>query len=662
MPKVPYLITSFATGEISRKQEGHIGTQGYQSALRTAENVFITPNAEGRPGTVYVGTTENTAEKCRLFPFERADGTSYVIEMTNSNARFYKSNARLTGGTTDIAIPTALTDAQLFDLHYSQVGDVIYFVTARNVARMFKITYTSDTSWAADVVTITPTVSITYNTSAPNAPSVIALHEQRLVIGGDNATPTRVLGSVVNNYENFSVSASPVADEFWDYKVPGGGGGLWLLAWTGLLWGGGTEEYSFGTDVITPVTLPNLKRQSKYGSSRIQPVLAQNTGIFVQSGGKRVREVVFSNDLQAYIAPDLTAISQDITGAGGLTDMALQESPTSVLWCVRSDGQMALLNSNESGTRGWSRCVTRSGDSFESVAVIRNGAEDQVWVSVKRSVNGSETRYIEYFNVRDFGTDQADAIYLDSSVTFDGGAAKTITGITKADPPVVTSATHGLATGDFVRIEDVVGMTELNTLHDGVFYITKIDANTFSLQDPIGLADISTAGFGAYVSGGTATQVKKVITGLGHLENESCGVLADGGAHPDRTPNGSGEVTLQEYHNTVHVGLRYNQDVEPAPIEPPEAAGRSANLARIRIKVSDTLGLSVGPDSSNLSPIIFRDVDDPLSTPPSLFTGIKKKNIKGKYACPASIFVRQSDPLPMTILGISCDVEINDVV
>lgn len=660
MPKVPYIITSFTTGEVSRKTEGRIDAALYRSALRTGENVFILPHGgvEGRPGTVYVGTVENTAEKSRLFPFERADGTSYVVEMSNSNARFYKSGARLTGGTTDISIPAALTDAQSFGLHFAQVGDVIYFVTARNVARMFKITYSSDTSWAAAAVGLS---NITYNTSAPNAPSIIAVHEQRLVIGGDSASPDIVNGSIVNDYEDFDPGGGGTADQAYLWRVPGGGGGLWLLAWTGLLWGGTNEEYSFGTDVITPTSLPNLKKQSRYGSSRIQPVVMQNTGIFVQVGNKRVREIVFSNDLQAYTAPDLTALSEDITGTGGITDMALQNSPSSVLWCVRSDGQIALLNSTEDGQRGWTRCVTRAGDTFESVAVIRNGTEDQVWVTVKRSINGSTTRYVEYFNVRDFGTDQADAIYLDCSVTFDGGAALDIEGITQADPAVVTITDHGLLSDQWVRLEDVGGMAELNTLHDGVFRITKLSDDTFSLQDPADTTDIDSTGFTAYTSGGTAQRVAKTLTNAVHLANEECGVLADGGVHPDVTPNASGEYTLQAYHNVVQIGLKYDQNVEPVPVEPLEAAGRTANLARVRVKLYNTLGLSVGPDTDHLKAIIFRGVDDPLSTAPSLFTGIKEVSISGKYSVPASLYMRQSSPLPMTILGVSCDVEINDV-
>jgi hypothetical protein len=75
----------------------------------------------------------------------------------------------------------------------------------------------------------------------------------------------------------------------------------------------------------------------------------------------------------------------------------------------------------------------------------------------------------------------------------------TITGISQADPGVVTSVGHGYLTDYLVKIEDVVGMTELN---ERVFEITKADADTFSLNG------IDTSIYTAYTSGGTAVRME----------------------------------------------------------------------------------------------------------------------------------------------------------
>jgi len=73
-----------------------------------------------------------------------------------------------------------------------------------------------------------------------------------------------------------------------------------------------------------------------------------------------------------------------------------------------------------------------------------------------------------------------------------------ITGITEADPGVVSDTAHGLSTGDVVRIEDVVGMTEVN---DTEFQITRVDADSFSIG-------VDTTGYTEYTSGGTWTKVE----------------------------------------------------------------------------------------------------------------------------------------------------------
>ncbi|MDA9120190.1 hypothetical protein N9J83_08655 [Opitutales bacterium] len=66
-----------------------------------------------------------------------------------------------------------------------------------------------------------------------------------------------------------------------------------------------------------------------------------------------------------------------------------------------------------------------------------------------------------------------------------------ITGASNAAPIVITSTAHGLSTGDAISVSGVAG----NTAANGVFTITKVDDNSFSLNGATGNA--------AYTSGGT---------------------------------------------------------------------------------------------------------------------------------------------------------------
>lgn len=67
----------------------------------------------------------------------------------------------------------------------------------------------------------------------------------------------------------------------------------------------------------------------------------------------------------------------------------------------------------------------------------------------------------------------------------------TITAASNASPIVVTSAGHNRQTGDVLKITGVLG----NTATNGTFTVTKVDANSFSLN--------GSSGNGAYSSGGT---------------------------------------------------------------------------------------------------------------------------------------------------------------
>lgn len=84
-----------------------------------------------------------------------------------------------------------------------------------------------------------------------------------------------------------------------------------------------------------------------------------------------------------------------------------------------------------------------------------------------------------------------------SAAAWHTGSARTISGITRANPAVVTSAGHGFSNGDTVYIRNVNGMTQVN---NGVFTVANAAANTFQLQG------VNSSSYNSYSSGGTATE------------------------------------------------------------------------------------------------------------------------------------------------------------
>lgn len=96
---------------------------------------------------------------------------------------------------------------------------------------------------------------------------------------------------------------------------------------------------------------------------------------------------------------------------------------------------------------------------------------------------------------------------IDTSVnTLSAGTA--ITNISNANPPRVTSANHGLVTGDIVRIYNVTGAQQLGGFD---ILVTRIDANNFDLTSMNPIATAAAPGANALVRkvGNESTWVPK---------------------------------------------------------------------------------------------------------------------------------------------------------
>jgi hypothetical protein len=99
-----------------------------------------------------------------------------------------------------------------------------------------------------------------------------------------------------------------------------------------------------------------------------------------------------------------------------------------------------------------------------------------------------------------------------SDAAWSTGPARNISGVTRANPAVVTAHGHGFSNGDTVYIRNVNGMTQVN---NRVFTVANATANTFQLQG------VNSNGYNNYSSGGAATECRNStcsveVTASGH--------------------------------------------------------------------------------------------------------------------------------------------------
>jgi len=491
-------------------------------------------------------------------------------------------------------------------------------------------------------------------------PSCGTFFEQRLAAAGTNNNPQTIHLSHVSDYDNFAIDTDDDSAGI-EYTIASNrvDRTRWLFGQDYLMIGTVGGIFKMGaSSAEDPITQTNVvcKKQISAGVKNIEPQKVADALLWVTRSGRSVKQIVYSFETDKYIAPDMTRVSKHIAmgatlATSGIVDMDIQSEPLPILWAVRADGQLiGMTYEVQEEIYAWFRIVTDG--SFESVAVISDeNEEDQIWVIVNRTIGGSTKRYVEYFKPMEFFSQIKDCFFVHSGLTWDGGDAEDIEGITNADPAVVTITGHSFENGDKIRIKDVEGMTEVNQGLDSAYTVANKAANTLELSG------INSSGWGTYTSGGTAQKVKKDVTGLDHLEGESVSVLMDGAVHPDVTVD-SGEVSLTYYGNLIHIGLNFTSIIEPSKIHVDSGSGstrgKKKKIGEILLDFYETCSAKVGYDTDNLKPIPFGIGEDP-----ELFTGSKSLEFYGDWGEDAEVSIVQDVPLPMTVLALVAEVEIS---
>jgi hypothetical protein len=169
--------------------------------------------------------------------------------------------------------------------------------------------------------------------------------------------------------------------------------------------------------------------------------------LFVQRSGRKIYEVTYSITAEKNQTRDLSVLADHIT-RGGIVDMCYQQDPHSIVWAARGDGVLiGLTLQQEQRVTGWHRHPIGGNGVVEAVASIPapDGTRDDLWMIVRRTINGQSKRYVEYLNPEyDEGDDIEDAFYVDSGLTYDGASATVISGLSHLEGETVDILGDGM--------------------------------------------------------------------------------------------------------------------------------------------------------------------------------------------------------------------------
>ena len=254
-------------------------------------------------------------------------------------------------------------------------------------------------------------------------PSATTFYEERLVFGKHPAFPQSVWMSKPGIFNDFTIGAADTDGIFFEIKAKQVNAIKWFDSGTFLTVGTSSGLFRITLDgVLASVSLLETTGVGGNESVRIGGLMH-----FVERDTRTVAELVFDYNSDSYQAVDITNLAKVVTETG-IVDFSYQKSPNSILWGIRTDGDLcSLTRIVPDKIKSW-HTQTTSG-LYKAIATIPNGEEDQTWFIVEREINGNTVRYIEYLESFDFGEDQEDAFFVHCGLTYDSTAATSISGL-----------------------------------------------------------------------------------------------------------------------------------------------------------------------------------------------------------------------------------------
>jgi len=389
---------------------------------------------------------------------------------------------------------------------------------------------------------------------------------------------------------------------------------LWVTELNTLVLGTSGAQWSIESNgaVITPSDIV-ARVNSAIPCSVVQPIDVSRAILFTDKSNREMYEIAYSDEGQGYV-PELITILADHIFDSPAHQLQYQRRPNSNCWAVRDDGRLEVMSYNrQHSILGWSTMIMGgvfgSGDAVVEHIAIIPGADDasqiqdsderdEVWVIVKRTIDGGTVRYVEFIE-RDFSgpsredhatetawhtqmlTEQEDAFYVDSGVTYDGVSTSTITGLDHLEGATVKIWADGKA-----QIDQIVasGQVTLDQAASVVQVGLGYDAEYLSLKMATGSQD------------GTSVNKAKAIRGVGL-------VLLDSG------PYIVASVDQDDVQGRVFNNM-YKSSLRPTPLR---------NLATV--------------------------------TP--LFTGEHYTSLDSTWSDDPRLYIKSTEPGPLTVIGIA---------
>lgn len=519
-----------------------------------------------------------------------------------------------------------------------------------------KIAYFVDDNIAPDLGLTQPIRDDeTVFTSANNYPSAVTYFEQRRMFAGTNNEPQTFWATRSNTEADLSYHIPTQADDRIKIKVSARQASQirHLVPLNNLLALTSQAEWritSIDSDALTPSTA-SVRPQSYVGANNVQPQIINNSLLYCASRGGHVREVGYNWQQQSYATGDVSVRSAHLFDNYELTDMALSKAPQPVVWFTSTSGNLlgfTYIPEEQVGAWHWHD----TDGEFLSVCAIPEGEEDRLYAVIRRGAS----QFVERMDAFEF-TDIKSYVGLDCSLSFDGTEPNNshhvhISGGTNWTPNETLTLTMSNNHFAYPATTDVGDQIVVYDASGNEYRLTILATSSHTVATakpnktiPPALRTVAIYGW---------AWARNSFSGLGHLNGFTVRAFADGVALDPQVVSG-GTISIANPAVHIVVGLPYTCDLETLPVAMQIdgfGQGRTKNINKAWLKVYQTAGMEIGPDADNLVPA------SPYETTPELKTSEIQVLMTPAWQDSGTVFVRQSDPVPTTILGMTTEVSI----
>lgn len=583
-------------------------------------------------------------------------------------------------GTPSVATPHVITSANLVIAStvrvYQYYNGVFSFIGQTAGAAAAPIVFNNIN--ITPNVGIQPPVRIPMFATANDLPGTVGVFQQRIWYANTLNQPQTVWASNTGAYTTFQTSTPITDSDAIQFTIAGRQvqtvhalvdlGKLIIHTTSGEYVANGNQAGS-----VTPTAI-NLVQQGYSGANNLTvPVSLGNTTLFVQARGTLIRDLQYAIQTTSYIGKDTTIYAPHLFANITIVSMDWQQIPNSILWVVLSNGTMlGMTYSKEQDMWGWHRHDSTNG-LIEDVCVVPAGAEDVVYVVVKRTISDKTARYIERLANRAFADITVDAVFNDSAqsrsgvntntavnwinVATSGGWTTTDTLTMTSNAPIWTApgvavfGDYTVGTGMLLQQRSTDG---LDTLIDQIEF-TVIGYNSANSVSVLASKDVPTWAQNVHIF--TYFRMKKEYTAFDPLVFETVTGLGDGWVIPEMEVSASGHITTNRNYAVITVGLPITADLKTLDIENTQGetlTNKKKLVTEITAVFNESRGGFYGQGDENHLHEIKQRATEPWNVPDYLMTGPVRIPCAAAWQKTGQIFVRQTQPLP---IGLSAVVQ-----